>query len=216
MFGTGIKTVVGRLFESQRQPPICTYLCTYNFLEACSLRNHVSHSWRSKASIGFSCGKPSIYVLRSSVLSICQQPGVFSLPLFPSYLAPSSSCSSLTFGVFLLFHSFVHPSIFSLYHFFLSFIHFLQFLFFYLITYLFDLFSVDLFSSHRSYFRVRFLPSPLVTPSFGRFTPLFVSLILLFLSAFDLYPSFAFRRLSSILSFFGFYQRGIGVLVSTS
>lgn len=88
--------------------------------------------------------------------------------------------------------------------------------FFYLITYLFDLFSVDLFSSHRSYFRVRFLPSPLVTPSFGRFTPLFVSLILLFLSAFDLYPSFAFRRLSSILSFFGFYQRGIGVLVSTS
>lgn len=58
MFGTGIKTVEGRLFVSQRQPPICTYLCTYNFLEACSSRNHVSHSWRSNASIGFSCGKP--------------------------------------------------------------------------------------------------------------------------------------------------------------
>lgn len=67
--------------------------------------------------------KTDIYVLRSSVLSICQQPGVFSLPLVPSCLAPSSSCSSSTFGVFLLLHSSVHPSIFSLSHLFFFFYH---------------------------------------------------------------------------------------------
>lgn len=117
MLGIGIKTVEGRVFVSQRQPPVCTYLCTYNFLEACSSRNHVSHSWRSNASIGFSCGKPNIYVSRSSVLSICQQPGVFSLPLFPSCLAPSSSCSSSTFGVFLRFlHSIIRLSFIQAYH----------------------------------------------------------------------------------------------------
>lgn len=78
---------------------------------------------------------------------------------------------------------------------------------FYLITYLFS--TVDLFSSHRLYFRVRFLLSPPVTPSFSRSTPLFASPILLFSSASDLYPSFVSRRLSSTLSFFPrFQERG--------
>lgn len=134
MFGTGIKTVEGggslyRNDSSLLYALTCVYV--YNFLEACSSRNHVSHSWRSNASIGFSCGKPSIYVLRSSVLSICQQPGVFSLPPPPPLLSCSFFILLLvtTFGVFLLLHSFVRPSIFSLF-FFLRFIHFLQFLFF--------------------------------------------------------------------------------------
>lgn len=153
--------------------------------------------------------KTDIYVLRSSVLSICQQPGVFSLPLFPSCLAPSSSCSSSTFGIFLLLHSSVHPSIFSLSHLFFFFIIYplSPVSPFYLITYLFS--TVDLFSSHRLYFRVRFLLSPPVTPSFSRSTPLFASPILLFSSASDLYPSFVSRRLSSTLSFFPrFQERG--------
>lgn len=157
--------------------------------------------------------KTDIYVLRSSVLSICQQPGVFSLPLFPSCLAPSSSCSSSTFGVFLLLHSSVHPSIFSLSHLFFFFIIYplSPVSPFYLITYLFS--TVDLFSSHRLYFRVRFLLSPPVTPSFSRSTPLFASPILLFSSASDLYPSFVSRRLSSTLSFFPrFQERGTEAL----
>lgn len=208
MLGIGIKTVEGRVFVSQRQPPVCTYLCTYNFLEACSLRNHVSHSWRSNASIGFSCGKPNIYVSRSSVLSICQQPGVFSLPLFPSCLAPSSSCSSSTFGVFLRFlHSIIRLSFIQAFSLCIIFLFFLiiyplsiQFLItFYLITYLFS--TVDLFLSRRSYFRVRFLPSPLVTPSFSRSTPLFASPILLFSSAFDLLSFFCISVVCFLLSF---------------
>lgn len=134
MFGTGIKTVEGggslyRNDSSLLYALTCVYV--YNFLEACSSRNHVSHSWRSNASIGFSCGKPSIYVLRSSVLSICQQPGVFSLPLPPPplllllYLAPRHNFRCLSSS------SFVRSSkhFLSLF-FFLRFIHFLQFLFF--------------------------------------------------------------------------------------
>lgn len=203
MLGIGIKTVEGRVFVSQRQPPVCTYLCTYNFLEACSSRNHVSHSWRSNASIGFSCGKPNIYVSRSSVLSICQQPGVFSLPLFPSCLAPSSSCSSSTFGVFLRFlHSIIRLSFIQAYHLSFFFNHLSTFYPvspFYLITYLFS--TVDLFLSRRSYFRVHFLPSPLVTPSFSRSTPLFASPILLFSSAFDLLSFFCISVVCFLLSF---------------
>lgn len=203
MLGIGIKTVEGRVFVSQRQPAVCTYLCTYNFLEACSSRNHVSHSWRSNASIGFSCGKPNIYVSRSSVLSICQQPGVFSLPLFPSCLAPSSSCSSSTFGVFLRFlHSIIRLSFIQAYHLSFFFNHLSTFYPvspFYLITYLFS--TVDLFLSRRSYFRVHFLPSPLVSPSFSRSTPLFASPILLFSSAFDLLSFFCISVVCFLLSF---------------
>lgn len=136
MFGTGIKTVEGggslyRNDSSLLYALTCVYV--YNFLEACSSRNHVSHSWRSNASIGFSCGKPSIYVLRSSVLSICQQPGVFSLPLPPPsplvllllYLAPRHNFRCLSSS------SFVRSSkhFLSLF-FFLRFIHLLQFLLF--------------------------------------------------------------------------------------
>lgn len=108
---------------------------------------------------------------------------------FPSP-PPLLSCSFFilllvtTFGVFLLLHSFVRPSIFSLSFFFYDLSTFSSFSF--LSNYLSLL---DLFPSHRSYFRVRFLPL---------FSP-----ILLFSSAFDLYPSFAPRRLSSTLSFFG-------------
>lgn len=187
MFGTGIKTVEGggslyRNDSSLLYALTCVYV--YNFLEACSSRNHVSHSWRSNASIGFSCGKPSIYVLRSSVLSICQQPGVFSLPL-PSCLAPSLSCSSsqLSVSFFFFIRSFVQA--FSL-----------SFFFFYdpsspvspfyLIIYLFSIYfhlTVHIFV----YVSCPSFPSP----------------ILLFSSAFHLYPSFAPRRLSSTLSFFG-------------
>lgn len=121
--------------------------------------------------------KTDIYVLRSSVLSICQQPGVFSLPLFPSCLAPSSSCSSSTFGVFLLLHSSVHPSIFSLSHLFF-FYHLSTFSSFSFLSNYLSL--LDLFSSHRLYFRVRFLLSPPVTPSFSRSTPLFALLFFFF------------------------------------
>lgn len=175
MFGTGIKTVEGggslyRNDSSLLYALTCVYV--YNFLEACSSRNHVSHSWRSNASIGFSCGKPSIYVLRSSVLSICQQPGVFSLPLPPP---PLLSCSFFilllvtTFGVFLLLHSFVRPSIFSLSFFFYDLSTFSSFSF--LSNYLSLL---DLFPSHRSYFRVRFLP--LFSLSYSSFFVCFRSL----------------------------------------
>lgn len=141
----------------------------------------------------------------------------FSLPLFPSCLAPSSSCSFFILllvnfrclSSFSLFdHSFViHPSVLSLYHlFFFLIIYPLSLVSpFYLITYLFS--TVDLFLSRRSYFRVRFLPSPLATPSFSRSTPLFASPILLFSSAFDLYLSFAFRCLFSTLFFFGFNSK---------
>lgn len=94
MFGTGIKTVEGRLFVSQRQPPICTYLCTYNFLEACSSRNHVSHSWRSNASIGFSCGKP-IYICITQLRSI-------DLPATRSLLPSSVPLLSCSFFILLL------------------------------------------------------------------------------------------------------------------
>lgn len=190
MFGTGIKTVEGggslyRNDSSLLYALTCVYV--YNFLEACSSRNHVSHSWRSNASIGFSCGKPSIYVLRSSVLSICQQPGVFSLPPPPPLLSCSFFILLLvtTFGVFLLLHSFVRPSIFSL-----------SFFFtiyppspvspFYLIIYLFSI-----------YFHLTVHIFVYVS------CPSFASPILLFSSAFHLYPSFAPRRLSSTLSFFG-------------
>lgn len=141
----------------------------------------------------------------------------FSLPLFPSCLAPSSSCSFFILllvnfrclSSFSLFdHSFViHPSVLSLYHlFFFLIIYPLSLVSpFYLITYLFS--TVDLFLSRRSYFRVRFLPSPLATPSFSRSTPLFASSILLLSSAFDLYLSFAFRCLFSTLFFFGFNSK---------
>lgn len=174
MFGTGIKTVEGggslyRNDSSLLYALTCVYV--YNFLEACSSRNHVSHSWRSNASIGFSCGKPSIYVLRSSVLSICQQPGVFSLPPPPPLLSCSFFILLLvtTFGVFLLLHSFVRPSIFSLSFFFYDLSTFSSFSF--LSNYLSLL---DLFPSHRSYFRVRFLP--LFSLSYSSFFVCFRSL----------------------------------------
>lgn len=186
MFGTGIKTVEGggslyRNDSSLLYALTCVYV--YNFLEACSSRNHVSHSWRSNASIGFSCGKPSIYVLRSSVLSICQQPGVFSLPL-PSCLAPSLSCSSsqLSVSFFFFIRSFVQA--FSLSLFFLRFIHFLQFLHF-LSNYLSLL---DLFPSHRSYFRVRFLP--LFSLSYSSFFVCFPSLSFFCISSSIFYSLF--------------------------
>lgn len=70
---------------------------------------------------------------------------------------------------------------------------------FYLITYLFS--TVDLFLSRRSYFRVHFLPSPLVSPSFSRSTPLFASPILLFSSAFDLLSFFCISVVCFLLSF---------------
>lgn len=172
MFGTGIKTVEGggslyRNDSSLLYALTCVYV--YNFLEACSSRNHVSHSWRSNASIGFSCGKPSIYVLRSSVLSICQQPGVFSLPL-PSCLAPSLSCSSsqLSVSFFFFIRSFVQAFSLSLFFFYdLSTFSSFSFLSNYLSL-------LDLFPSHRSYFRVRFLP--LFSLSYSSFFVCFRSL----------------------------------------
>lgn len=208
MFGTGIKTVEGRLFVSQRQPPICTYLCTYNFLEACSSRNHVSHSWRSNASIGFSCGKP-IYMYYAAPFyrsASNQESSPFlcsPLVLLLLHLAPRQLSVSFFFFIRLFIQAFSLCLIF----FFFIIYPLSPVSPFYLITYLFS--TVDLFSSHRLYFRVRFLLSPPVTPSFSRSTPLFASPILLFSSASDLYPSFVSRRLSSTLSFFPrFQERG--------
>lgn len=208
MFGTGIKTVEGRLFVSQRQPPICTYLCTYNFLEACSSRNHVSHSWRSNASIGFSCGKP-IYMYYAAPFyrsASNQESSPFlcsPLVLLLLHLAPRQLSVSFFFFICLFIQAFSLCLIF----FFFIIYPLSPVSPFYLITYLFS--TVDLFSSHRLYFRVRFLLSPPVTPSFSRSTPLFASPILLFSSASDLYPSFVSRRLSSTLSFFPrFQERG--------
>lgn len=200
MFGTGIKTVEGggslyRNDSSLLYALTCVYV--YNFLEACSSRNHVSHSWRSNASIGFSCGKPSIYVLRSSVLSICQQPGVFSLPLppLPSCLAPSLSCSSsqLSVSFFFFIRSFVQA--FSLSFFFYDLSTFSSFSF--LSNYLSLL---DLFPSHRSYFRVRFLP--LFCLSYSSF--------------FVCFPSLSFFCTSSSIFyslFFWLQERGTGASV---
>lgn len=152
--------------------------------------------------------KTDIYVLRSSVLSICQQPGVFSLPLFPSCLAPSSSCSSSTFGVFLLLHLSVHPSIFSLSH---------LFFFYHLSTFSSFSFLSNYLSllDRRSIFISPFIFS-CTFPAFSSSHPFLQSLypsfcspILLFSSASDLYPSFVSRRLSSTLSFFPrFQERG--------
>lgn len=134
------------------------------------------------------------------------------LVLLLLHLAPSSSCSSLTFGVFLRFLysiirlSFIQAFSLCIIFFFFLIIYPLSLVSpFYLITYLFS--TVDLFLSRRSYFRVRFLPSPLATPSFSRSTPLFASSILLLSSAFDLYLSFAFRCLFSTLFFFGFNSK---------
>lgn len=209
MFGTGIKTVEGRLFVSQRQPPICTYLCTYNFLEACSSRNHVSHSWRSNASIGFSCGKP-IYMYYAAPFyrsASNQESSPFlcsPLVLLLLHLAPRQLSVSFFFFIRLFIQAF---SLCLIFLFFFIIYPLSPVSPFYLITYLFS--TVDLFSSHRLYFRVRFLLSPPVTPSFSRSTPLFASPILLFSSASDLYPSFVSRRLSSTLSFFPrFQERG--------
>lgn len=209
MFGTGIKTVEGRLFVSQRQPPICTYLCTYNFLEACSSRNHVSHSWRSNASIGFSCGKP-IYMYYAAPFyrsASNQESSPFlcsPLVLLLLHLAPRQLSVSFFFFIRLFIQAF---SLCLIFFFFFIIYPLSPVSPFYLITYLFS--TVDLFSSHRLYFRVRFLLSPPVTPSFSRSTPLFASPILLFSSASDLYPSFVSRRLSSTLSFFPrFQERG--------
>lgn len=208
MFGTGIKTVEGRLFVS-RQPPICTYLCTYNFLEACSSRNHVSHSWRSNASIGFSCGKP-IYMYYAAPFyrsASNQESSPFlcsPLVLLLLHLAPRQLSVSFFFFIRLFIQAF---SLCLIFLFFFIIYPLSPVSPFYLITYLFS--TVDLFSSHRLYFRVRFLLSPPVTPSFSRSTPLFASPILLFSSASDLYPSFVSRRLSSTLSFFPrFQERG--------
>lgn len=214
MFGTGIKTVEGRLFVSQRQPPICTYLCTYNFLEACSSRNHVSHSWRSNASIGFSCGKP-IYMYYAAPFyrsASNQESSPFlcsPLVLLLLHLAPRQLSVSFFFFIRLFIQAF---SLCLIFFFFFIIYPLSPVSPFYLITYLFS--TVDLFSSHRLYFRVRFLLSPPVTPSFSRSTPLFASPILLFSSASDLYPSFVSRRLSSTLSFFPrFQERGTEALV---
>lgn len=94
---------------------------------------------------------------------------------FPSPPPPLLSCSFFilllvtTFGVFLLLHSFVRPSIFSLSFFFYDLSTFSSFSF--LSNYLFLL---DLFPSHRSYFRVRFLP--LFSLSYSSFFVCFRSL----------------------------------------
>lgn len=179
MFGTGIKTVEGRLFVSQRQPPICTYLCTYNFLEACSSRNHVSHSWRSNASIGFSCGKP-IYMYYAAPFyrsASNQESSPFlcsPLVLLLLHLAPRQLSVSFFFFIRLFIQAFSLCLIF----FFFIIYPLSPVSPFYLITYLFS--TVDLFSSHRLYFRVRFLLSPPVTPSFSRSTPLFALLFFFF------------------------------------
>lgn len=94
---------------------------------------------------------------------------------FPSPPPPLLSCSFFilllvtTFGVFLLLHSFVRPSIFSLSFFFYDLSTFSSFSF--LSNYLSLL---DLFPSHRSYFRVRFLP--LFSLSYSSFFVCFRSL----------------------------------------
>lgn len=92
---------------------------------------------------------------------------------FPSPPLPSCSFFILllvtTFGVFLLLHSFVRPSIFSLSFFFYDLSTFSSFSF--LSNYLSLL---DLFPSHRSYFRVRFLP--LFSLSYSSFFVCFRSL----------------------------------------
>lgn len=115
-----------------------------------------------------------------------QESSPFPSPPLPSCLAPSLSCSSsqLSVSFFFFIRSFVQA--FSLSLFFFTIYPLSPVSLFYLIIYLFSIYfhlTVHIFV----YVSCPFFPSP----------------ILLFSSAFDLYPSFAPRRLSSTLSFFG-------------
>lgn len=213
MFGTGIKTVEGRLFVSQRQPPICTYLCTYNFLEACSSRNHVSHSWRSNASIGFSCGKP-IYMYYAAPFyrsASNQESSPFlcsPLVLLLLHLAPRQLSVSFfffirlfiqAFSLCLIFFFFYHLSTFSSFSFLSNYLSLLDRRSIFISPFIFSCTFPAFSSSH---------------PFLQSLYPSFCSPILLFSSASDLYPSFVSRRLSSTLSFFPrFQERGTEALV---
>lgn len=208
MFGTGIKTVEGRLFVSQRQPPICTYLCTYNFLEACSSRNHVSHSWRSNASIGFSCGKP-IYMYYAAPFyrsaSNQESSPFLCSPLVLLLLHLASRQLSVSFFFFirlfiqafslcLIFFFFYHLSTFSSFSFLSNYLSLLDRRSIFISPFIFSCTFPAFSSSH---------------PFLQSLYPSFCSPILLFSSASDLYPSFVSRRLSSTLSFFPrFQERG--------